>query len=162
MNEVELYCRLLLRTLYNNGIMLFDMKGNDVTLDYERHVFELYDENHVEDLKELKWHFGIQLALDLWACWEVHILKSSYSRTHQGCVHIDESWMERQDNASPPLVVLRNDNIRCSNELEASFPLNVSFQASNLLGPTIAFRIKYMLPDGNEVNAWRFYLSNCI
>jgi hypothetical protein len=148
------YDHLLLLALRRNQVTLFSLQGEDLPLDYERHVA---DEIAVEDFVWRSEHerieYSLQLAIDVWASWEIHIEKSSYSRPHFGGVHVDQRWLDGSGE-SAPCIVMRNYTFMQPEETPAEAPVHVVWKSEQVLGPLAVFTYT----DGDEGSRiWRFY-----
>jgi hypothetical protein len=95
------YERTLESLLRENALILFGLGGEERTLDCERHI----DGRHRG--VRLSRHTRLQLALDMWASFEVHLLRSNYRSSYWGCVHVELKWL-RTGRGAPPCIILKS------------------------------------------------------
>jgi hypothetical protein len=117
--------------LRENQVTLFDLAGTEVPLDLQRHVDEYADP--ADDSSELWKSTVIQLSIDLWASWMVHLKKSHYERPYHGAVHVEKRWVEGLGGA-PPCVILSNDRLDSADERPSTFPQPFSWKGDSVLG----------------------------
>lgn len=151
------YDKLLRAVLAENRIRLFDLKGKDLPLDYQRHVLDSSNDPAWRSTKQRQL-WTIQLALDVWADWEIHIRKSSYKRAYFGGVHVEDLWIQRDGRGSSPCVLMMNQDIRIPGERLTTFPLAFQFKSQDILGPVTVYATEFR-SEGRLVKAWRFYLG---
>jgi hypothetical protein len=120
----------LSQVLRSNSLLLFDLDGTAMSLNYERHVSpDDFDEPvSIADC--------IQLTIDLWLSWEIHLAKSRYERPHFGAVHVEERWMTSL-NGAPPCVILANERFWGDDEQGMIFPLVFQWRGERLLGGVV-------------------------
>ncbi len=150
------YDNLLEMTLRKNQLTLFDLDGKEKRLDYQYHVSE-----HVRRPKGVSakmWRvIALQLTVDIWASWEIHLKNSTYSLPHFGGVHVEERWLQYNGN-SPPCIILFNQPIFEEGEKPMELPVQINWKCEQTLGP-LDIRSFVFNVEGANVRAWRIYLS---
>ncbi len=122
------YDALLASVLRQNALILFDLSGAAKPLDCSRHL------DAVQNVARKPRATHLQLVVDLWASWEMHLERSSYSLPHIGAVHIEARWM-RWGRGSPPCVLMMNDDFRSKEEVSIPCPVSLEWKAVAALGP---------------------------
>jgi hypothetical protein len=127
------YQRAFEMALRGNQLTLFNLNGTDRLLNLERHVDEYVREFRVGGLRTLE-SSVLQLTLDLWASWEVHIRQSAYKTQHFGAVHAEHRWFTKHEGA-PPCALLSNSTLALRNERPGVCPVSYEWRAQEMLGP---------------------------
>ena len=154
------YEHLLEMTLRENQLTLFDLNGKERQLDYQRHVADYV--KRLDGLpKGQKIAVVLQLTLDVWASWEIHIKKSSYSLPHYGGIHIEDSWL-KSGRGTPPCIILSNRPLLVQEkETLEELPQQINWKCDQVLGP-ITIRLLAYTSRGRRYRAWRIYLSDSV
>jgi hypothetical protein len=137
------YRRAVEMMLRENQVTLFAADGSPRSLDLQRHVHNyaatIGDCSADETMRAI-----IQLSIDLWSSWEVHLVKSEYGHPHYSGVHFEDRWISRRKGA-PPCVILSNEDIRAPGEQKTAFPFEFTWASEQVLG---------------EVSCWSFELED--
>lgn len=120
---------LLASVLRENALTLFDPHGAEQPLDYARHL-----DRRLEVDGPISRETHLQLLMDLWASWEVHLERSNYTLPHLGAVHVEANWISG-GVGGPPCVLLMNQAFFSDDEVEIPCPCPVEWKATAALGP---------------------------
>jgi hypothetical protein len=129
----DVYERVFAQMIRENQVTLFRLDGAESRLDCERHVDSYCDE--IADRGTDEWRRAVvQLTVDLWASWEVQMLRSGYSKYHMGAVHVEERWLSGESD-SAPCAILMNADIHPPDEWTVErAPISMKWRAAGVLG----------------------------
>ncbi len=145
------YEPLLASVLEQNALILFDFGGAEVPLDYARHIDAMLGPSGAVTRE-----IHLQLLIDLWASWELHLKRSAYSLPHLGAVHVEASWIV-SGHGGPPCVLLMNSLFGTEGEVEVPSPLAIQWKAEAVLGA-----LQWTTLDVPEVGTcYRAYRRSC-
>lgn len=145
------YDPLLASVLEQNALILFDFGGEELPLDYARHI-----DTMLRPLGAISRETHLQLLIDLWASWEIHLEQSAYSLPHLGAVHVEASWIV-SGRGGPPCVLLMNSLFGSEGEVEVPSPLAIQWKAEAVLGA-----VQWTRLDVQDVGiCYRAYRRSC-
>jgi hypothetical protein len=157
-NENEVIYRdyndILNYALRINQITLFSLQGEELPLGYERHV-ATFSEYFIWRSETERINYSLQLAIDVWASWEIHMKKSNYSLPYFGGVHLEEEWLS--GHGGPPCILMSNESIKQNDEKPNRSPIEIEWKSQKILGPLAIFNSS--IPE-QEISYWRFYLAD--
>ncbi len=102
--EKKLFILELLRL---NMVQPFDIDGNGLDFDFERHIcYSIMDIPRVIGSSKERRLFGVYAAVYLGLVWNINICKSHYDKKYILAVIVENDWMCDRHRAAPPCVVL--------------------------------------------------------
>ncbi len=148
------YDHLLAFVLGYNQLTLFGLDGSDKTLDRATHAADHFDEYFVWGSEQERFEYTLQLTIDVWASWEIHLRKSSYALPYFGCVEVQDAWLAHTSN-TPPCIIMANQLWVGTDETPALSPFPFAWKSEHVLGPVVMMR-----SPGDEEGgpSWRLYL----
>lgn len=124
-----------------NALVLFDLDGTQRNLAYERHITD------DPEFAELSRSTILQLTIDLWASWLMHLRQSTYQEQVWSCVHVEMEWLAGRVG-SPPCVMLHSGLVDATAGIRVEVPPGIIWKSAESLGPIQAMR--FTLEDAGE------------
>ena len=102
------YESLLAMTLRDNQLTLFQLDGSECRVSLQRHLNDYINRvswGSSEEMRQLE----VQLCIDVWTSWLIHLAKSEYHLPYYSGVTISEAWWTT-GTGSPPCILLSNED----------------------------------------------------
>lgn len=135
------YKRILRSVLRENQVTLYDLDGRSVSLELSRHVCVpdgvRCDEPRLSQGEDTR-RLVLQLSVDLWTSWCVHLTRSAYEREWFSELHLELRWAADGEGA-PPAILLSNRSLSVAPRKDAEVPAWLSTSGNGLLGEVEAY-----------------------
>ena len=104
MTEQEYFIISLIK---NNMLQLFDINGNDMEFDFQRHIcYSISDISLKIGNKNERIKFSTYAAVCLAKIWKINIEKSLYKKNFILLIQVENDWMQGKRGSAPPYVIL--------------------------------------------------------